>query len=73
MVLKYEIVTHNLGRYKQWNGLLKWKTGLGYWTKLFSFFGQVYVFIFRRSLTYLINKWMATMDNCNNDDGCLLQ
>ena len=28
------------------------------------------MFIFRRSLTYLINKWMATMDSCN--DGCLL-
>ena len=61
------------GRYKQWNGLLEWNTGLDYWTELFSFFGQVYVFIFRRSLTHLINKWMATMDSCNNDDGCLLQ
>ena len=29
-----------LGRYKQWNGLLEWKTGLDYWTELFSFFGE---------------------------------
>ena len=34
-----------MGRYKQWNGLLEWNTGLDYWTELFSFFGQVYVFI----------------------------
>ena len=25
------------GRYKQWNGLLEWNTGLDYWTELFSF------------------------------------
>ena len=32
-----------MGRYKQWNGLLEWNTGLDYWTELFSFFGQVSV------------------------------
>ena len=44
-------ITSMQGRYKHWNGLLEWNTGLDYWTELFSFFGQVYVFIFRRSLT----------------------
>ena len=29
------------GRYKQWNGLLEWNTGLDYWTELFFFFGQI--------------------------------
>ena len=28
-----------------WTGLLDWNTGLDYWTELFSFFGQVSVFI----------------------------
>ena len=32
-----------LGRYKQWNGLQEWNTGLDYWTEIFSFFGQVSV------------------------------
>ena len=35
-----------LGRYRQWNGLLEWNTGLDYWTELFSFFGQIFEFIF---------------------------
>ena len=26
-----------------WTGLLDWNTGLDYWTKVFSFFGQNYV------------------------------
>ena len=33
------------GRYKQWNGLMEWNTGLDYWTELFSFLGQVSMFI----------------------------
>ena len=35
-----------MGRYKQWNGLLEWNTGLDYWTELVFFFGQVSEFIF---------------------------
>ena len=30
-------VCFSLGRYKQWNGLLEWNTGLDYWTELLSF------------------------------------
>ena len=41
-----------LGRYKQWNGLLEWNTGLDHWTELFSFFGQASKFIFGRLLFY---------------------
>ena len=52
------------GRYKQWNGLLEWNTGLDYWTELFSFLGQV-------SLHF--SKYLATMDDCSNDNRCLLQ
>ena len=27
-----------------WTGLLDWNTGLDYWTEIFSFFGQVFMF-----------------------------
>ena len=37
--------TYMMGRYKQWNGLLEWNTGLDYWTELFFFVGQVSVYI----------------------------
>ena len=36
-----------------WTGILDWNTGLDYWTELFSFFGQVSVFIFRKKPTFL--------------------
>ena len=42
---KMLITLNTWGRYKQWNGLLEWNTGLDYWTELFSFFGQVSEFI----------------------------
>ena len=48
-------------------------TGLDYWTKLFSFFRQVCVFICRKKPTFfIINKYLATMDDCNNNKSCLL-
>ena len=28
-----------------WTGLLDWNTGLDYWTEIFSFFGQVFMFL----------------------------
>ena len=43
-----------LGRYKQWNGLLEWNTGLNYWTELFPFFGQVSVLFFKEPFHCLI-------------------
>ena len=42
---KWIQTTFVMGRYKQWNGLLEWNTGLDYWTELFFFVGQVSVFI----------------------------
>ena len=36
-----------------WTGLLDWNTGLDYWTELFSFFGQVSVFICRKKPNFL--------------------
>ena len=60
------------GRQKQWNGLLEWNNGLDYWIELFSFFGQVSEFILG-SLLLMIYKYLATMDDCNNDNHCLLQ
>ena len=62
----------SMDRYKQWNGLLEWITGLDYLTKLFSFFGQVSEFIFG-SLLFMVYKYLATIDECNNDNNCLLQ
>ena len=51
-----------------WTGLLDWNTGLDYWTELFSFFVQVCVFIFRKKPAFFaINKYLATMDDCNNN------
>ena len=48
-------------------------SGLDYWTELFPFFGQVCVCICRKKLTlFIINKYLATMDDCNNNKGCLL-
>ena len=41
---------YNPGVSIHWTGLLDWNTGLDYWTELFSFFGQVSVFILERSL-----------------------
>ena len=46
-----------------WTGILP---GLDYWTVLFSFFGQVSVYIFRKEST--INKYLATIDDCNNNN-----
>ena len=48
---------------------LDWTAGLEHWIELFSFFGQVSVFIFRNkpSYTFLQStiKYLATMDDCN--------
>ena len=57
------------GRYKQWNGTLDWPwtTGLSFflfWTSFWIHFG---------SPLFVIYKYLATMDNCNNDNNCLLQ
>ena len=54
------------GRYKQWNGLMDWNTGLDYWTELFSFFGQVSIHLF-------FHFSQVTMDECSYDNRCLLQ
>ena len=41
--------------------------------ELFSFFGQVPVFSCRKKPTYFtINKYLATVDDCNNNKSCLL-
>ena len=58
-----------------WTGLLDWNTGLDYWTELFSFFGQVSVLIFRKEPTFLqsTSTYLATMNDHNNDNSCLLQ
>ena len=56
-----------------WTGLLDWNTGLDYWTEIFSFFGQVCVVICRKMPTFFtINKYLATVDDCNNNKSCLL-
>ena len=51
--------------------------GLDYWTEVFSLFRQGSVFvliILERSLYYFkIAKELAAMDDCNNDNKCLLQ
>ena len=66
------VALENMGKYKQWNGLLEWNTGLGYWTELFSFFGQV-------SLEALLFKNIpvgttATDNNCigHYTDDCMM-
>ena len=61
-----------MGRCKQWNGLLEWNTGLDYWNKLFSFYGQVSEFILE-AYFFMIYKYLATMDDRNNDNSYLLQ
>ena len=71
-LLFFSKILLSLGRYKQWNGLLEWNTGLDYWTELFSFFGHISEFIFG-CLLLMIYKYLATMDDCNNDNHCLLQ
>ena len=48
-----------MGRYKQWNGLLEWNTGLDYWTELFSFFGQVSVLFLKEP--YFLRSWVQTL------------
>ena len=54
------------GRYKQWNGLLEWNTGLDYWTELFSFFGQVSIHLFLHFLRLLWMNAAMTIDvYCN--------
>ena len=56
-----------------WTGPLDWNTELDYWTKIFSFFGQVCVFICRKMPTFFtVNKYLATVDDCNNNKSCLL-
>ena len=59
---KIVVTTILTGKYKQWNGLLEWNTGLDYWNKLFSFFGQVFEFIFG-SLYFLkfTSNWLLWM------------
>ena len=47
-------------------------SGMDYWTELFSIFGYISEFIFG-SLLLMIYKYLATMDDCNNDNNCLLQ
>ena len=48
------------GRYKQWNGLLEWNTGLDYWTELFSFYGtSFYVYFYIFPSTWLL--WMIVV------------
>ena len=37
-----------------WTGLLDWNTGLDYWTEVFSFFGQIFMFLI--NIDY--SKWM---------------
>ena len=55
-----------------WTGLLDWNTGLDYWTEFFLF-RQVCVFICRKKPTFfIINKYLAIMDDCNNSKSCLL-
>ena len=43
-----------------WTGLLDWNTGLDYWTELFSYFGQVHVFIFRKKPSYIFSQSTST-------------
>ena len=64
---------HTWGVSIHWTGQLDWNTGLDHWTEIFSFFGQVCVFIIRKMLTFFtINKYLATVDDCNNNKSCLL-
>ena len=50
---------------------LDWITGLSY----FPFFSKFLCFAFRKKEAYIfqINKQVTTMDDCNNDNSCLLQ
>ena len=47
-----------VGRYKQWNRLLEWTTGLEYWTELFSFFAFIFKDIFQVATWVL---WMIVI------------
>ena len=51
-----------MGRYKQWNGLLEWNTGLDYWTELFFFLDRF------MCLFLHFAKYLATMDDSSNDN-----
>ena len=46
-----------------WTTGLVRNTGLDYWTELFSLYGQVSVFIFRKKLTFLqsTSSWVLRM------------
>ena len=46
---------------------MEWNTGLDYWTELFSFLDKFLCLFLHFS------KYLATMDDCSNDNHCLLQ
>ena len=54
-----------------WNGTLDWTTGLDYWTELFSFLGK-FLCSFLEAYIVKIYKYLVTVDDCNNDNSCLL-
>ena len=66
----YYNIWGNQGVSIHWTGLLDWNTGLDYWSELFSFSGQVCMFIFRKKPMFLPG-YNGLLQNNNNS--CLLQ
>ena len=52
-----------------WTGILDWTTGLSY----FLFLDKFLCLCLESNLHFRINKYLATMDDHNDDDSCLLQ
>ena len=50
------------------NGTLDWTTGLSYFPFMDKFLNS-----FLEAYFFMIYKYLATMDECNNDNHCLLQ
>ena len=65
---------YNEGKYKLWNGLLEWNTGMDYYTRsLYSFFGQVSVFICRKrkpalKLASSYHAWMIVNNSFHTNN-----